>query len=337
MGKYIYVTKSLYQCYGVKVIVDQVLRTVPDIKLSHKLDEIVQGSEVMPYGILEAVAVLKRKDVIKGMAVLVDAYSLGEISNFQKYYNKHYISLSYRIKCFLRFLKFSYLEYVILRSYKKVMLVSYNDQRYYNQTFPFSRFKNKLVVIQNGVGLPDVSHREQHKLKPEVLRIGCLSQWSGPSYYTLQFFLNEVWMKLPSRDGLELIIAGKGLDEYRQNYISKFPNVKIVGFVEKLNDFYDNIDVSLITMVKKCGIINRVLDGFSFEVPVLCRPESTLAFKNLPDCCYLYNDAHSFMESIDKIRYNYEDARNKAAIARNFVACNHDWDRNYLILKKYNL
>ena len=337
MGKYIYVTKSLYQCYGVKVIVDQVLRTVPDIKLSHKLDEIVQGSEVMPYGILEAVAVLKRKDVIKGMAVLVDAYSLGEISNFQKYYNKHYISLSYRIKCFLRFLKFSYLEYVILRSYKKVMLVSYNDQRYYNQTFPYSRFKHKLVVIPNGVVLPEVSHREPHKLQLGILRIGCLSPWNGMSFYTLQYFLNEIWAKLPSHEGLELIIAGKGLDEYRNKYISQYPNVKIKGFVENLNDFYDNIDVSLITMVKKCGIINRVLDGFAYSVPVLCRHENVLAFKNIPDCYYLYNDVSSFVQSIDNIKNNYQEAMNKAKLARDFVDKNHNWDKNYEYLKRIKI
>ena len=191
----------------------------------------------------------------------------------------------------------------------------------------FKKFGSKFIVVPNGVEIP-VPVEKHLGADNSKLRIGCLSPWWGPSYYTLQFFLNDVWKKI-DKTGLELVVAGRGMTPEKQAYIERFENVKVIGEVEKLEEFYEQVDVSLITMLKKCGIINRVLDGFSFGVPVMCRPESLLAFKDLPDCCYTYEDANSFMTAIKEIISNPNEALLKADKALAFVRKHHDWEKNY--------
>ena len=46
---------------------------------------------------------------------------------------------------------------------------------------------------------------------------------------------------------------------------------------------------------------NRKLDGFSYNVPILCNPNSLLAFKDLPDCCYTYRNLNEFNTCIKDI------------------------------------
>ena len=151
----------------------------------------------------------------------------------------------------------------------------------------------------------------------------------------MQYFLKEIWGKLPSYENIELIIAGRGLSSEKIKFMESFHNVKVVGEVEKLEDFYENIDISLIVMLKKCGIINRVLDGFSFNVPVLCRPESLLAFNKLPDCCYTYNDCETFLKAINTIKNKPQVAIEKANMALIYVKEFHDWGVNYKDFSSY--
>lgn len=327
-NRFLYVNSEIYKSYGVRVIVDRIVTQDSTIQICHDLSEIEDGATVYPYGILEAKAVLDAKRFKTGLALLIDAYSLGEYSNFKKMWNKRYIPFSYRLKGLLRSIKFLLLERQIFKAYDRIMLVSYGDKSYYERHQLFKKYANKICVVPNGVILPQ--YPNYHTIQKEgVLRIGCLSPWGGPSFYTLQYFLNEIWCKMPDHDGLELVVAGWGLSPEKKAYIENYPNTRVIGSVEKLEDFYSNIDVSLVTMLKKCGIINRVLDGLSFEVPVLTRPESLLAFKDLPDCYYTYETAESFAASVNSIRNNYEEAIAKTKVAKEYILQNHDWDINY--------
>lgn len=327
-NRYLYVNSEIYKSYGVRVIVDRIVTQYSTIKRCHDLSEIEDGATVYPYGILEAKAVLDANRFKTSLALMIDAYSLGEYSNFRKMWNKTYIPFSYRLKALLRSLKFLLLERQILKAYDRIMLVSYGDKSYYEHHPLFKKYAQKICVVPNGVILPQQPN--YHTIQEDaVLRIGCLSPWSGPSFYTLQYFLNEIWCKMPDHDGIELVVAGWGISSEKKSYVENFPNTKVIGAVDKLEDFYNNIDVSLVTMLKKCGIINRVLDGFSFEVPVITRPESLLAFKNLPDCCYTYETAESFKKAIDEIRNDYQSAILKAQKAKMYIVDNHDWDKNY--------
>lgn len=211
------------------------------------------------------------------------------------------------------------------------MLVSYNDRKYYQDKQLTKRYAQKIVVVPNGINLDPNRHSYRNTNTPKF-RIGCLSNWDILTYYTLKDFLLEIWSKIDTSQ-MELVIAGRELTPAMHEELETYQNVKIIGEVKELNEFYDQIDASLITMVKECGIINRVLDGFAYRVPVITRPQSLLAFENLPDCCYAYTDANSFEQTISVLGRSYDAALQKTNVAYAYVRRFHDWDTNYQVLK----
>lgn len=79
---------------------------------------------------------------------------------------------------------------------------------------------------------------------------------------------------------------------------------------------------------------NRKLDGFSYNVPILCHPNSLLAFKDLPDCCYTYRNLNEFNTCITDIIDNPWLAREKSKKALEFVRFHHNWVNNFQKLGK---
>lgn len=328
---YIFVRKDLSSIYGVKVIINQIERILPGSKTESELREIPSNKLVIPYGVLESKRLIGHKNERLKIAFLVDAYSLGDISDFKFFLGKSYIPFSFNVQNLLKFFKHIYYEYLIFRHYDRVMLVSHYDKEYYSNMPFIKKYSNKSVVIPNGVLLPQKKAYVQRAER--AFTVGCLSLWSGDEvFYTLKCFLNEVWKKVPADSNIRLVIAGRGISTEMTDYVAQFNNVTIIGEVEHLEDFYKNIDASLITMAKKCGIINRVLDGFSNQVPVISRPESLLAFKGLPNCYYTYTDINTFLSSANQIRNNPEETANRVSDAYDYVKEHHNWEKNYEIL-----
>lgn len=324
---YILVSEASYKAHGVRVIINQIAKANENITVCHKKSDIPTGAKVIPYGLLMSKSMADDSRFSHDTAILVDAYSLGESSTLSCFWSKHYIPLTLRLRMVLKYIKFCFYERIVLKKYKKIMLVSWGDKEYYRRNILTKQFAGKIFVIQNGVEIP--SPIKQKEYNSGKLVIGCLSPWATITFYMLIVFLNEIWSKMPTHDNIELQIAGRGLDKWKCDLLRKYKNVKVVGEVDKLEDFYSNIDVSLVTMYKKCGIINRVLDGFSFQIPVLCHPNSLLAFKDIPNCCYTYTDTTSFMKQISEIQQHREEVANKVNAAYNFIIENHNWDKNY--------
>lgn len=327
---YIYVRPQLMTAHGVQVIVRQIEKKIGDVEVIGNLGDAPTGSTVLPYGVLESVELIKmRKHYPLSLSLLVDAYSLGEISKLGYFWNKPYIPLKHRLRGGLKFLKFFLYEWLVLKYYKRIMLVSWGDKHYYERNLCTRKYSSKIVVILNGI--EQQSGRPLYVRKDEKeLRIGCLSPWNESSFATLQLFLNDIWAKLPSREGMRLIIAGRNLTEIRKSYLLQYDNVEIMGEVKNLAEFYDAIDVSLLTMVKKCGIINRILDAFAYQVPVITRPQSLLAFKEPLTCCYQYYNAETFLHAVNDVIKNPEEVRGKVKAAKEFSIKDLDWQKNYL-------
>lgn len=326
---YIYVHSKLLMAHGVQVIVQQIERKIKEATVVNSLKDVPKGAIVIPYGVLESVELIKKKkDYPLVLSMLVDAYSLGESSKLVCFWNKPYIAFSQKLRGALKYVKFTLYEWLILRYYNHVVLVSWGDKYYYSRKLSTRRYAEKITVIPNGI-IPWEGNRIYRRKNNHKLIIGCLSPWDESAFATLQLFLNEIWAKLNTRNNLKLIIAGRYLTEDKKNYILGFENIEVMGEVKDLSEFYDAIDVSLLTMVKRCGIINRLLDAFSYQVPVLTRPQSLLAFKEKLDCCYVYNDVNTFERMVANILNNPLMVQKKVNDARDVILRNNDWEKNY--------
>lgn len=318
--------------YGVKVIVEHLRQVMQDLHVVHNINETDKYDIVIPYGIIQAKSIVKHGRKEKTCALMVDALSLGMISDFRRMFPYGFIPFKFKIKLLARYFAYLYREYVCLKNYEHVMLVSAFDKIYFARHPLFKRYADKIVVIPNGIDINGMMPSKRLTSSDGVVRIGCLSAWNDSAFYTLRIFLEDIWSKVNKEYNMRLIVAGTKLTPQKEAILKQYDNVDVMGFVESLDEFFDNIDISLITFLKKCGILNKVLDSFAYEVPVLGRPQNFGAFENIPDCYYTFKDKDSFLTAIYQIVNKPTEVQTKVKMAKDYIRENHDWEKNYKIL-----
>lgn len=318
---------------GIKVILDHIQKELSTLKIDvvTRIEDAFHYDIVLPYGV-QAAFELIRKDKSKcQLSLMVDATSSINISMFQYYKGKKIVSYKDRLGALARYIYHLYQEWRILKTFRYVMLVSYYDRHYYETNKLTKKYSNKIIVTQNGVDIP-----EQTKIprgKSDKIVLGFIRSWGGGSGLIpseIDCFLEYVWKEvLILKPNVELKLYGYGMSDKQKDYLSRFRNVFPVGPVNNLNDYFAQIDINLMIMPKKGGLLNKLLDGFAYKCPSIAEPQNLWAFKNLPDCCYTYTDAASLVFSINDIMNNPEMAQVKVERAYNYVKECHDWTRNY--------
>lgn len=145
--------------------------------------------------------------------------------------------------------------YFIKSLYRKLMYHSMNNEtKRWIKKCKASLFPNEdQARMYGGVYFPNIPIvSSQYPIyipnNKNVLFIGRLD--FSPNYKGIDAFIKECWEKIiRNNPDAHLIIAGKGLsDEYKLSWL-KYPNVKLLGFVEDIIDFYSqgNIVISPIS------------------------------------------------------------------------------------------
>ena len=322
---------------GIKIILNNIQKKLGAINLPIEtdLEKALQYDVVLPYGILPCYDLLKRDKSKCTLALMVDAESLTNISKYRYLVGKtKTVPFKERYMDLLRYYFHTWQERKIFEAYDKIMLVSYYDKHYYEEKCGTKKNAHKIIVVPNGVNLPASPKKEHSTDGPFVL--GFLSEWwSGDGDLTSErkSFLEYVWKEAYRENpNMKLLMCGRGMTERQKEYFKQYPNVEGIGEVESLNTFFDQIDASIIVNVKHAGILNKALDSFAYQCPVIGEPHNFWAFKDIPDCFYLYTDGKSLAESVKSIKENKEEVDKKIERAYKYIQEYHDWDKNYSVL-----
>ncbi|WP_077154577.1 glycosyltransferase [Bacteroides bouchesdurhonensis] len=323
---------------GIRVIFENIQKKFPsvDIPMIDNIDEAMNYDIILPYGLLEPIDVMKRDKSKCQLSLMVDAISLIDLSQYHYFKGKKILSFKDRNIDYLRYIQDRFLEKLVFNRYKRVMLVSYSDKSYFDRIIG-KNASNKIMVIQNGVNLPSVSKAE--RIKDGKIILGFLSSWnSGIVGREKRCFLEYVWKNVVKMNpNIELRICGRGMNQFQKDYFGKYENIKCIGEVKDLKEYFDQIDINLMIMPKHAGILNKMLDGFAYKCPTIGEPHNFWAFKDIPDCFYTYTDAESLIKAIDEIISKPEEASMKVDLLYNYVKEYHNWDENYNSLKNYIL
>ena len=335
MNDIIYVLRQETSSYGVNVILDHLRKVIGEekVKFISHIDEASKEGIIIPYGILTAMRMIKTCPDRCIINLMVDSYSLSVYSEMVFFVRNRYFTLPYLCKTILRYLKYTYCEYKILKHFSNIMLVSIWDQNHFLSTWPFKRYAHKVFVVPNGVDIPPLVTIKNSSNNGGEIIIGCLSAWSDTIFFPFMIFLRDVWCKaIEVNPNMRLKVAGRGLSPKYIKKMSKYKNIEILGEIDSLDSFYDQIDACLITICKEAGMLNKVLEGFAYKRPVIGRPQNFLSFRNIPDCYYTYNDMDSFLKAISDISKNEDNCRKKVEDALDYIKRENDWNNNYMKL-----
>lgn len=113
-----------------------------------------------------------------------------------------------------------------------------------------------------------------------VLFIGLLS-WR-PNYEGLDFFIESYWNEIIQQvPDAVLFIAGKGLlNEYVEKW-SQYPNIKYLGFVDDIYEFYSKGNVVICPIYAGAGTNIKVIEAMSMGKACVLSSMSTRGYENI--------------------------------------------------------
>lgn len=115
---------------------------------------------------------------------------------------------------------------------------------------------------------------------------------------SIQWFFEKVYPILSA--SIRICIVGKVC-----NHIPSFQNVEKISFADTLDDYYYQSKISICPMLSGTGVKVKVIEAFSFGLPVVCtlRGLDGLPMKAF-NGCLLGNDAFEFAKHINDLLTN---------------------------------
>lgn len=223
-------------------------------------------------------------------------------------------------------------ERYCLRHYKKNLYVSIVDYEYVLKHYHVT---NIIDYIPNGMVLQEKVFVSN--IHSTSLNVGLLTGFSPDTlnnnvYPFLFSFFPEIKERIPS---IKFVLAGRGADKETIDKILTIKGVEYLGYVENLEDFYSQIDVVITTVNKSCGILNRVLEAWSFGKVVVGFKRNFAAFpESLPNKHYLIADSiQEFVKVFSELIDGSIDSNTIGNNALCLVKEHYDWQTS---VKKLN-
>lgn len=334
MNKIVFIYARSFKPSGVSIIISHLkdIYEKNNIKVETitTLKGINKNSFIIPYGLLESFDLIKINYKCE-ISLMIDAISLGAISEFLFFIGKKGIPFSFKIKKLIQFFYYFFLEFIVLIKYKDIVLVSHYDKKYFKKIFILKKLNEKIIILPNGVDIPSNENIVNYKKKNyKTIKLGIISYWSKTAFYNVNWFIIKYFKLLKKKHpNMYLIICGKGASNEMIRYWDEINGINYIGEVDDLANFFNQIDISLITLPKKCGILNKILDSFAYKKIVLGMQRNFYAFPYLKNAYYEFSDYNSICNSIDMIINDKFETDLKIINAFEYIKKYHSWSEIY--------
>lgn len=324
MKIYIY---SKQHAHGIVVIIENIIaafnRKGIDCCRIESLDGRTVADTIIPYGVMEANELLDAGLPAK-VCFPADAITLGYRNKIKFYLSIGHVFNYDFFYSIYAYLKFFPKEKRMIRSFQKNVLVSNVDIDYFKKHI--CNQSEKYIYATNGVEIPEQITNTSNN--PSEFRLGILSPWKVKQITEESlWFVKKYFLKyITSHPNVFLYIAGRGKDSA---IFEGMKNVRVIGEVESLSDFFSNIDVMISSNPKGCGILNRVLDSFAHKVPVLGHVGSFTGFPNSEGCYFSFDSYESFCSQMDLLMNNKDEMKKRADNAYEYILKNNNWIKLY--------
>ena len=144
--------------------------------------------------------------------------------------------------------------------------------------------------------------------KLRLLHVGRISHL--PSYRSLEYLLTEILPLLDPEtlDGLDIRVVGTIEPEHPRarkimDLAKRFPQIKMLGFVEDLDAAYASADLHIVASTEATGLRTRIIESFAARVPVITTAVGSRGIVGLENGrnVIVANTAADFAHAIERV------------------------------------
>lgn len=183
-----------------------------------------------------------------------------------------------------------------LKKYSEIIAVSENDKKLLLKHFVR---ETKINVQNNGIAKINFLAKKDGA---EIIRIGYIgSMKHPPNIHAIKTLLNVILPSFAKKRRVQLILAGDNSDAeiYKVTKNKEIINlVENMGLIDKVEDFYEQIDVLVAPIISGSGTRIKILEALSYGKAVITTAIGAEGLTiNSP---YLQITNHQWVETIEK-------------------------------------
>lgn len=219
------------------------------------------------------------------------------------------VGIKSKTREFLKKIVYTNREKRCLKMYESTVFVSAVDTKYVKNFY--KKRRGEVFYVPNGIDIP--SQSKYVRKDEKSLRLGCLTGFSNDTlnenlYPLVRTIFPYITQYLPN---IRLVIAGRGCPGILVQELQAAKNIDFIGEVGELDEFYSQVDIIVSTVRKRCGIINRILEGWAFS-------KTIIGYKD---------NFATFIEAEDEVDYLSADSKEEfLVVVRNCLTGKYDID-----------
>ena len=154
-------------------------------------------------------------------------------------------------------------------------------------------------------GLNEIPDRKTKTFQAKIGFLGSL-EWQ-PNIEGMEWFIDQCFPSISKTNKeVELIIAGRNTP----CYISKInhPQINILGEIEDINDFYDEVDIVIVPLLSGSGMRIKVIEGMAYNKLIISTSigaEGTLYQDG--ENIIIADDASTFIQKVNEAIQKFDE------------------------------
>ncbi|NBH73773.1 glycosyltransferase [Clostridiaceae bacterium] len=240
------------------------------------------------------------------------------------------------IKRILRLIPYRMKEKYLTRNCKCMVYASKWDADKVSNGY--GKIKADIITVPNGIHVTDFFTNKKHDFEKEIV-LGFIGYWTVDYMDECIYPMLSICEAINNKNEIKvkLILAGRNISNSQKNVLSKYEFVKVLGAVEQLDEFYNSIDIFISTVKKKNGILNKVLEAFSYKKCVIGFEDNFYAIEGCVngENCLIANTNEEFEAMLYHIKNGKINPDTIGVNAYKLIQVHYSWDSILLPLYEY--
>lgn len=269
---------------------------------------------------LDTLSLCSLLDIFSGDRVVLNHHNIESLMMYRRAREQKNILM--KLICYLDAWKIQKLEKYACATINAHIVCSDLDGARLEELYPAI----KTITIPNGIDCSSVVNN-RHPDGESLLFIGGLDWY--PNTDAVRFLLNHVWPKISEKNkNLKLDIIGKNPPSDVRELASQFINVKLHGFVDDIEPYYERAWLYICPIKDGGGTKLKVLDALAHGVPLIAHPVAMEGIDAVSGVHYFQASAEQdFVDLIFDLHSKSPDFLHKVGLnGKDLIFSKYDYD-----------